>query len=125
MASRTQLRGQNKESDALNFLIKHGLTLIDRNQHCRYGELDLIMLDQACLAFIEVRLRTHRSYANGLESVNRKKQNKLIKAAQYYLQQHPQWQEYDCRFDVIAYTHINDQTPAWVQHAFMLESSDY
>ena len=38
-------RGQQGEDIGLKFLEKQGLTLIERNFSCRYGELDLIMKD--------------------------------------------------------------------------------
>lgn len=80
------------------------------------------MLDQSTLAFIEVRYRSSTRFGGALESITASKQEKIMLAAQSFLQQHQKWQNNTCRFDVVA---IND-TPGhsrdfqWLKHAFML-----
>ena len=55
-----------------------------------------------------MRQRQRSGFGDAALSVTKNKQNKIIKAARYFLQQHPEYSEYDCRFDVIAYdTHAS------------------
>ena len=97
-----KLIGNWAEDFALQYLQQHGLQLIQRNYHCRFGEIDLIMQDQNCLCFIEVRARALQSWVAADESVNLRKQQKTIKAAQYFLQQYAEFEVCDCRFDLLA-----------------------
>jgi len=111
--------GYQAEKIALNYLLKHDLKLVTQNFRCRLGEIDLIMRDKKSLVFIEVRLRNHPNYATGLESVDRIKQNKLRKTAEFYLQQQQLTNKLACRFDVIAIEHNTEQpTISWVKNAF-------
>ena len=113
LTSPTQRQGSRFERQACAFLQSQGLILVAQNwQQPKVGELDLIMLEKgqawSTLIFIEVRQRQRSGFGDAALSVTKNKQNKIIKAARYFLQQHPEYSEYDCRFDVIAYdTHAN------------------
>ena len=113
LTSPTQRQGSRFEQQACAFLQAQGLMLIAQNwQQPKVGELDLIMLEKgqawSTLVFIEVRQRQRSGFGDAALSVTKNKQNKIIKAARYFLQQHPEYSEYECRFDVIAYdTHAN------------------
>lgn len=87
-----------------------------KNYRCKTGEIDLIMQQGETLVFIEVRLRSHRQFANAAESVTFAKQRKIIKTAQFYLQQHQLTDKINCRFDVIAFG--EDTVPEWIKNAF-------
>ena len=95
-----QIKGKLGEDAALGYLQAQGLSLLERNFRCRGGEIDLIMQDKNTLVFVEVRLRTHRRYGGAAESVIFSKQNRLILAAQLYLQRYRTLPA--TRFDVIA-----------------------
>ncbi len=113
--------GQQAEEHALGFLGRQGLQLIERNWHCRYGELDLIMLEWTTLVFVEVRYRSSAGFGGALESITPVKQEKIMLAAQSFLQQHQQWQNSPCRFDVMAYNGNHIQRDfQWLKHAFTL-----
>ena len=43
MVSPTQTIGFRKEAEACAYLQKQGLSLIQQQFHCRYGEIDLVM----------------------------------------------------------------------------------
>ncbi len=94
--------GQLAETAALDFLRHQGLRLVARNWRCRLGELDLVMQENDTLVFVEVRYRRHQGWGGALSSVTPAKQQKLIRAAQSFLQQEPRWSKHPCRFDVIA-----------------------
>ncbi len=79
------------------------------------------MLDQNTLVFIEVRYRSSAAFGGALESITAAKQEKIMLAAQYFLQENRQWQKNDCRFDVMAYNGNHTLRDFhWLKHAFML-----
>src|SRR3546814_12710077 len=66
------------------------------------GELDLVMLDGDTVVFVEVRYRKNTQWGGALDSIDARKRQKLIFAAQYFLQIESRWADYPCRFDVVA-----------------------
>jgi len=113
--------GDNYENAAARWLQAQGLTIIARNYSCRAGELDLIARDCSHLVFIEVRARSSPRFASAAASVDRRKRRRLILAAQWFLQQHPQLAQLPCRFDVVAFQprqSTSGQTPRWIRSAF-------
>ena len=137
LTSPTQRQGSCFEQQACAFLQAQGLMLIAQNwQQPKVGELDLIMIEKgqawSTLVFIEVRQRQRSGFGDAALSVTKSKQYKIIKAARYFLQQHPEYNDYECRFDVIAYdtntknnssdvkeTSPKNTQPEWLQGAFI------
>ena len=60
------------------------------------------MRDQDVWVFVEVRCRTSRAFGTAVESVNYAKQQRLIRAANYYLQRHQLAEKVPSRFDIVA-----------------------
>jgi putative endonuclease len=111
--------GRQTEQAACQYLQAQGLTLIERNYLCPRGEIDLIMRDRHTTVFVEVRYRRNSRYGSGAESVDRRKQAKLLSTAAHYLQQHPRAARGACRFDVVSLTLDNGrQTLDWIPDAF-------
>jgi len=112
--------GQQAEQWASEYLHKQGLKLVSQNYHCRRGEIDLIMTDQDILVFVEVRYRKTNTFGSALESIDLKKQTKIIFTAEHYLQQKkPSFSHF--RFDVVAITgHQTNLDIIWVKDAFQL-----
>ena len=137
LTSPTQRQGSRFEQQACDFLQARGLLFITQNwQQPKVGELDLIMIEKgqawSTLVFIEVRQRQRSGFGDAALSVTKNKQHKIIKATRYFLQQHPEYNEYECRFDVIAYdTNNKNKTsdiketppkniqPEWLKGAFI------
>jgi len=115
-----QGRGQQAESQACDYLRERGLKLLERNFRCKLGELDLIMQDGETLVFVEVKYRGRRDYGSGSEAVDRNKQAKLIRAAQVYLQQHPEFLDTPMRFDVVSIDGPQSRLE-WLANAFGAE----
>ncbi len=109
--------GAQAEARAEQFLQQQGLTTRLKNYRCKPGEIDLIMMDDKELIFVEVRLRSHSQFANACESVTFSKQAKIIKAAQCYLQEQHLTETAHCRFDVVAFSD-SDSEPEWIKNAF-------
>ncbi|MEX0976769.1 MAG: YraN family protein [Woeseia sp.] len=116
----TRAIGQDAEELALGHLLSSGLVLIARNFRCRIGEIDLIMRDGNCLVFVEVRFRKASHFASACESVDRRKQRKLLGAAAFFLGRHTEYRQHATRFDVVALDgrSRNTFTLQWVQDAF-------
>lgn len=104
------------ESLACSYLESQGLVKKEQNFRCKIGEIDLIMLDQSTLVFVEVRLRKHELFASASESINYKKQQKMVKTAQFYLQQNQLFDKVNCRFDAVTFD--KSLTPDWLKNIF-------
>jgi len=110
--------GSQGEKLALNFLKKQQLHLKEKNYHCRYGEIDLIMWDEDYLVFIEVRYRKNNNFGGALASIDHNKQAKLRRSAQDYLIKLKN-NEPPCRFDVLCISgNLNKPDYQWIKNAF-------
>lgn len=111
--------GRHAEDTACDYLQSQGLKLIERNYLGPRGEIDLVMREARTTVFIEVRYRRSIRFGNGAESVDWRKQKKLLTTAQHYLQQHPKAARGACRFDVISLTTQGEQHQIdWIPNAF-------
>lgn len=92
--------GIRGEETAVAFLREKGYRIVERNFRCPLGEVDIIALQKEYVVFIEVKTRSSRAFGLPQEGVNRRKQLKLRKLAEYYLK-HKGMSDYNCRFDVV------------------------
>lgn len=116
------VRGAAAEQAAADWLVAHGLTVLQRNYSCRRGEIDLIAWDGEHLIFAEVRYRSRSDYGRPEETVDRRKQGRIIAAAQWYLIEHPQYEQSPCRFDVLVNNdHQVDGQFNWIKDAFQCD----
>ena len=95
-----QLLGKEGERLAEQYLKKKGYKIVERNYRCRGAELDLIVLDRRVIVFVEVKTRTGHGFGSPFEAVEFRKQQKMIQAAQYFLNEKKLHQR-DARFDVV------------------------
>lgn len=110
--------GNLAEQKACDFLLAKGLKLLTRNYRCYHGEIDLIMQDGNDIVFVEVRSRTCSDYGYATETVDYRKQKKLLTTATHFLQQKDWLDTVDCRFDVIGFFNNNIE---WIKDAFSYE----
>src|SRR5262245_45831361 len=112
--------GNRGEQLALDHLLAKGLQLVMRNYRCNGGELDLVMLDGATLALVEVRVRHHRLFGGPAASITPAKQRRLIFAAKHLFAYHRELARRRARFDVVAID--KDASGAtrieWIRDAF-------
>ena len=94
------LLGQQGERIAEQYLKRKGYTLVKRNYRCPTGEVDLILLDRRVIVFVEVKTRSDQSFGTPLEAVEIRKQQRVIRAAQFFLNQKKLHQR-EARFDVV------------------------
>jgi putative endonuclease len=112
--------GTASEQLAAEYLRAQGLVVLARNVRCRAGELDLVCLDGGVLAIVEVRQRARRDFGGALASVTWRKQRKIIRAAQFFLQRQAEWRIRVMRFDVLAVEGMPDGAHriVWIKDAF-------
>jgi putative endonuclease len=94
------MRGEEAEHLARDFLREHGYEIIAERYRWRGGEIDLIARDGDVLVFIEVRSRSQEIFGLPEETINHRKQHKILLTAQHYLARHPT--NLAVRFDVVA-----------------------
>lgn len=112
-------RGLYAEETALNYLIDKGLQPVDRNYHGPGGEIDLIMMDNTILVFVEVRYRANNHYLHALESIDHAKCERIIRTGLHYLQKKCKSTRNPCRFDVVTICgDINNPEIGWIKDAF-------
>ena len=116
----TKARGDEAEQQALDYLLRQGLALVQRNYrvargpNARGGEVDLILRARdGTLVFVEVRQRSGSGHGGAAASVGGAKQRRLVHAAEHYLLTFAT--PPPCRFDVLA---VDGDRIEWLQAAF-------
>ncbi len=106
--------GAQAEQVAAQFLQRHGLTLIQTNYRCRFGEIDLVLRDGQALVFAEVRQRSRSDFGGAAASIDAHKQQRLILTAQHYLASLSRLPP--CRFDAVLLDAAGNIE--WLKNAF-------
>lgn len=96
---RNNINGAWGEAQAADYLRKKHYQLVAAGYRSRFGEIDLIVKDRKFLVFVEVKLRKNGTFAQAMEYVDRRKQDKLRITASIYLSEHPT--KLQPRFDVV------------------------
>ncbi|MDP9142561.1 MAG: YraN family protein [Pseudomonadota bacterium] len=110
------MRGAEAEAAAERLLSAQGLRTLARNYRCRGGELDLVMLDGKTLVVVEVRARGSSRFASAAESIDRRKQARVILATQLFLASEPKYAAHALRFDVVLFDGAGPGE--WIRSAF-------
>jgi putative endonuclease len=110
--------GDRAEQLAHEFLLQKGLRPVARNFRSRGGEIDLIMLHERCLAFIEVRYRRSSGFMKPVVTVDRHKQRKIIRTAAMFTARNHQFANLIMRFDVVALEGADPPAINWIRDAF-------
>ncbi len=107
-------KGTKYEDMVVQFVLKKGYRIIERNFYSKAGEIDIIAKDGKYLVFIEVR-SSEKSFVHPLESINKTKINRIIKSARFYLYTHNIKAQF-IRFDVVGV--IKGKEPILIKDAF-------
>ncbi|MDO4454478.1 MAG: YraN family protein [Eubacteriales bacterium] len=108
--------GSRYEYIAASYLERNGVRIIERNYQKKTGEIDLIAQDGEYLVFIEVKYRSDGQTGEPLSAVDYRKQKKICRTAQWYMEEKKIGMETPCRFDVIG---ILGKKITWVRDAFL------
>jgi putative endonuclease len=98
--------GRLGEDLALAHLERLGYRRVTRNYRTRFGEIDLIVSDDATIVFVEVKARTiGASAGSAVESVSPRKQRQVRgMAAAWLVESTDRPRSRDLRFDVVGVT---------------------
>jgi putative endonuclease len=113
--SPSQSFGFAQERIAETLLDESGYRIEDRNWRGAHGEIDLVAWDGEILCFVEVRARSRSDFGWPDETVDRRKQRKLIRAALAYLCQFPPKALPMARFDIVS---IREGEATLIKNAF-------
>lgn len=107
--------GQRGELAAERFLLKQGMVIVARRFQDKFGEIDLIAIDDDSIVFVEVKTRSSDLAGLPADAVNETKQEHLTRTAQGYMK----WNrltECQARFDVVAITWPSGQRDPAIEH---------
>ena len=119
-----QRKGLRFEKEAGKYLERQGLELLQSNYRCRFGEIDLVMLDADSICFVEVRFRSSDRFGGASASITPAKQRRIVKAALCYLSQHRRLAQHAPRFDALLIQRRQSGAELefdWIPNAFYAE----
>jgi putative endonuclease len=93
--------GRAAEAAAARHLERIGYQILQNNFRARGGELDVVAIDGAALAIVEVRYRASDRFGGGAASITSGKRRRIIRAARALLATQPLLARMPARFDVI------------------------
>ncbi|MGH8129579.1 MAG: YraN family protein [Steroidobacteraceae bacterium] len=96
--------GRAAESAAARLLERAGYRILTCNFRAKGGELDLVAMDGAALAIIEVRYRASDRFGGAAASITAGKRGRIVRAARALLATQPALARLPARFDVVEVT---------------------
>jgi putative endonuclease len=97
--------GRVGERLACEHLERLGYRVVARNYRTRFGELDLIVCDDTCLVFVEVKTRRAGALESSVQAVSVDKQRRVRSmAAAWLVEATDRPRSRDLRFDVVGVT---------------------
>ena len=108
--------GQHGEAAAASYLEQMGVSILQKNFRCRYGEIDLIGWDGNYYLFIEVKYRSTQEQGEPAEAVDYRKQYKICRTFDYYRMKKHMDDFVPVRFDIIEIDRFG--RCHWIKHAF-------
>jgi putative endonuclease len=93
--------GRAAEAAAARHLERIGYQILQNNFRARGGELDVVAIDGAALAIVEVRYRASDRFGGGAASITLDKRRRIIRAARVLLATQPLLARLPARFDVV------------------------
>ena len=93
--------GFEYEKIAKEYLEENGLIYVTSNYYSKFGEIDLIFLEEMTetLIFVEVKYRKNDNHGNALEMVTKTKRKKIICTSNVYNFKN-QWNK-NIRYDIV------------------------
>lgn len=95
--------GLHGEKLAADYLIKQNYSIVVRNFHSRFGEIDIVATQKNTYVFIEVKTRKSFAFGEPEEGINRKKLKKIYQTIFHFFQKNQlETKNIDWRIDLIA-----------------------
>jgi putative endonuclease len=94
------LTGNQGETLAVKHLTEKGYHILHQNWRHSHWEVDIIAEKDGILHFFEIKTRLSKKFGHPEETVDNKKIQNLINAAEEYLYQNPQWKR--IQFNILA-----------------------
>jgi putative endonuclease len=92
----------------VEWLERHGFTVIDRNWRCARGEVDIVARDGDAIVFVEVKTRTGQRAGHPLEAVTARKVARIRQLVPAWFHAHRDQTARTIRIDCIAVTMIGE-----------------
>ena len=99
MADHNEL-GKKGEQLAVDFLLKKGYAIVERNYRFQKAEVDIIAKQGGTLAIVEVKTRSSKDFGNPQDFVKPNQIQRLVKAVDEYVTSNNL--DVEVRFDIIA-----------------------
>lgn len=97
-----QGKGKLGERIAEGFLVKKGYQIIERRFYSRQGEIDLIVVKDKMIIFVEVKMRTSDLFGEPEQSIGPRKIRRINKTIYKFLAKNPRYNNYDPCLDVVS-----------------------
>ncbi|QOP46427.1 YraN family protein [Sulfurimonas paralvinellae] len=79
----SRAKGNKAEDTAVQYLLEHGYSIIERNFYSHFGEVDIIAKKDAVVHFIEVK--SGEDYELAIQNITPTKLARIIKTAHVYM----------------------------------------
>jgi putative endonuclease len=114
--------GKSGEDQAVFYLRKEGYKIIERNYRTKLGEIDIIAEHKGYICFVEVRAKNNPVFGLPEETIVKKKQLQISKAALMYIKSRG-LEDRNCRFDVVSVKGVDSPNPQikLIKNAFELD----
>jgi len=108
--------GELGEELATRYFRDRGATVLDRNWHCRQGEIDLVVQEpDGVLVGVEVKARRGLGFGEPVEAVTPRKLRRLRRLLASWRSAHPGVEVSDLRLDVVGVL-IRPDEPVRLRH---------
>lgn len=104
------------ENLAVDYLVRQGYRIVDRNYHTAWGEIDIIAVRDAELVIAEVKTRTGFSHVPAENSITPAKQKKITLSTVRFLEDNPAYSHCECRFDAILVLYDKNDDTYRIRH---------
>ena len=108
------------ENVALRWLKTKGLKVVAKNYLSRAGNIDIIMLDEDTLCFIDVKYRRSQNFDGKDYGIPESGQQKITQTALSFVSRQHKYLNYPRRFDALLIEPGIDEPYEinWIKHAF-------
>jgi putative endonuclease len=96
-------------------LRRRGYRIVEHSARAKWGEIDLVAVDDRTVVFVEVKTRRSGEAGHPAEAVTPEKQRRMTRTAVGYLKRHGLL-EHRARFDVVAITWPEGRGTPSVEH---------